>query len=384
MTYRDDREAFHHRVAQLEDELRDASREGAEEGRGETLARTNALEDKLAAMRADLAKVTAELQALRGDEPPKPTRSRNGVIALLAALAVLLIGAGMATALLRTRSTATATVPDFAVDPVAPPPVVPPAPEPAAPLPTTPIPLEAIPQPQRSTTARWVAKVSKAEGVALAAGSTCNVDATIVTTDTNAVVKQLTVQCGATSLYRSTDRLNGMSQGSNDAREGFAATDDKSSFTLAYRDLGTRTGERAQIDLDSKHQQATVFRDTIPRSRVDLTLPANSTPGAPLANRSRRTGLVGHVGGTAPVKTGATCVLRAMAIGKGKECVADLTCGSITVWLPTAPVKCTYEAGKPVTVGADDGTTGNLAIADKTLTVKAKTYDLEITLDDAP
>lgn len=383
MTYRDDREALHHRVAQLEGELRDARREGAEEGRGETLARTNALEDKLAAMRADLARATAELQALRGDEPPKPTPSRNGVIAVLAVAAVLLIGGGVMTAVLRTRSTTT-TVPDFHIDPVSPTPVVPPVPEPAAPVTPTPIPLEAIPQPQRSTTARWVARISKAEGIALAPGTTCNVDATIVTTDTNAVVKQLTVQCGTTSLYRSTDRLNGMSQGSNDAREGFGATDDKSSFTLAYRDLGTRTGERSQIDLDTKHQQATVFRDTIPRSRVDLTLPANSTPAAPLANRARHTGLVGHVGGTSPVKTGATCVLRAMAIGKGKDCVADVTCGSIIVWLPAAPVKCTYEAGKPVTVSADDGTTGNLAINDKTLTVKARTYDLSITLDDAP
>lgn len=385
MTYRDDREALHHRVAKLEQELTDARREGAEQGRDEAQARANALEQRLADMRGELAKMTAELHALRGDEPPKPgPKSSNAMIVVLASLAVVLLAGGALTAMLRMRSPTPSVPMPSDIDPVAPVVVTPPVPVPATPEAPRAIPLEPIPQPQRTTTARWVARVAKAEGLALGPGSTCTVEATIATTDTNAVVKQLSVQCGATYVYRSTDRLNGMSQGSNDAREVLGTADEKTTFTLAYRDLGSRTGERAQIDLDTKQGQATVFRDTIPRSRVDLTLPSASTPAAPLALRLRRTGLVKRVSGKTPVKEGAPCVLRAMATGKGKDCVADVKCAGLDVWLATAPVQCTYEGGRPVTVGADDGTSGNLAIADKTLTVKAKASELEVTLDDAP
>jgi hypothetical protein len=170
----------------------------------------------------------------------------------------------------------------------------------------------------------------------------------------------------------------------NDAREVLGAADDKSSFTLAFSDIGTRTGARAQVDLDTTRRQASVFRDTIPRFRVELSLPATSVPGAPLsgpAQRLRRAGKVSHVTGAAPVKEGATCVLRAMATGKGKDCAAEVACGATIVWPTSAPVRCTYDGARPTSVATADGPV-SLGLEGAALTVKGKAFGAEITLDE--
>jgi hypothetical protein len=384
MTYRDDREALHHRVAQLEQELQDARREGEEHGRDDAQARAAALEQRLAGMRAELETMGAELDALRGGKP----RRGRGVILAAAGMAVVLVSGGAAALLLREPAR-----------PAPPPPPPPPAVEPQA-APQAPIPLQPLdpreltaPVPtdppssspaSRSTTARWNAKVTRAEGLAIAAGTGCTVEATIATSDTNASVKELSIQCGTQSLYRSTDRLNGMSQRASDAREVLGPADDKSTFTLAYRDLGPRTGERAQIDLDTTHRQASVFRETIPRFRVELSVPATSTEGAPLSGpdqRLRRAGKVRQVTGSAPVKIGASCVLRAMATGKRADCVAELACGRTIVLPSTAPVECLYEASRPTTITTRDGPTG-LKLEGSTLSVKGAAFGAEIALDD--
>src|SRR4051794_36969090 len=136
MNYRDDREALHHRVNQLEDELRDARRDGE----AESAERIAALEKKLSQQQAELAR-------LRGDSP---ARSGRAVIAVLLGL---LLGAGLLSAPFAPRRSPPPPVPvpiqtaivPTAIDP-APPPPVPPLPVP----PATP----------RSTTARWNAKVT--------------------------------------------------------------------------------------------------------------------------------------------------------------------------------------------------------------------------------
>lgn len=382
MSYRDDREALHHRVAQLEQELQDARREGEEHGRDEAQARAVALEKKLADMRGEVEKMGAELEALRGKSP---RRLGSGVVALLVA--------GIACC---------AAVPGviiFARRPAPPPTVVLVPPEvqapmgkakPAEPIPTVEPPTvteplqapTATPASARTAEARWTAKVSRAEGLPLAPGSACTVTAIVSTRDTNAIVNALTVECGAQSLYRSSDRLNGMSQSSNDAREVMGPTDEKSTFTLAYRDIGTRTGERTQIDLDSTKHQASVFRETIPRFRVDLSLPATSLPGPSLSGREQRlhrTGKVSHVTGAAPVKEGASCVLRAMATGKRSECTAEVACGTSILWPSSAPVSCTYEASRPTSISTNEGPTG-VSLDGSTLNVKGKGFEAEITL----
>ncbi len=387
MSYRDDREALHSRVAQLEQELKDARTEGEAHGRDEAQARAVALEQKLAEMRGEVEKMSAELGALRGDQP-RPKSSMGLAIAIAAGGVALLV---VAVVFVTARSSAPAPVI------VQMPATAPEAPmgksQPVAPIPTVdPLPPETavakrVPAP-RSAQARWNAKVTRAEGLPIAAGSTCTVDATITTTDTNTGVRGLEVQCGTQSLYRSSDRLNGMSQMSNDAREVMGPSDDKSTFTLAYSDIGTRTGERTQVDLDTTKHQASVFRDTIPRFRVELSLPTTSSPGTPLSDadhRLRRAGKVSHVTGTSPVKEGAACVLRAMPTGKRKECSAEVACGTAIVWPTSAPVSCTYDdASRPISVATregDDAVT-SIALETSTLKVKSKAFGLEITLDE--
>jgi hypothetical protein len=377
MNYRDDREALHHRIGQLENELQDARREGEEHGRDEAQTRAVALEQRLADMRGELEKMGAELNALRGD---KPRRAANVPLIAGAMVVVLFVLGGLG--FVTTRRSRPPVPIATAVAPL-PSPVMPVRPvEPVMPVVQAPTLTPPPPPPPRSTTARWNAKISRAEGLALAPGATCTVDATITATDTNALVNDLVIQCGAQSLYRSRDRFSGMSQSHNDAREVFGPTDDKSTFTLQYNDIGSRTGERAQVDLDTTHHQASVFRETIPRFRVELSLPTTSTPGAPLSGpdqRLRRAGKVSHVSGTAPVKEGATCVLRAMANGKGTDCIAEVACATTIVWPASGAVSCTYDGARPVTVATEDGP--GLILEDSTLTAKGKSFVVEIALD---
>ena len=382
MNYRDDREALHHRVAQLEDELQEARREGEEHGRDEAQNRAAVLERKLAEMRAEVEKMSAEVDALRGRRP----RGRPALPLLVGAAGAVLVLVAVG-AFVSFRSTSRPAPPAVA----APPRVLPAIPatpvQPTATPRVDPLPAPqviAAPAPARETTARWNAKVTHAEGLPLAAGAACTAEATITTNDTNATVPALTIQCGAQILFRSTDSFNGMSQSSNDAREVLGSTDDKSTFTLVYSDLGTRSGDRSQVDLDTTKHQISVFRERIPRFRVELSVPATSVPGPPLAGaaqRLRRTGKVSHVTGASPAKEGTSCTLRAMADGKRTECLAEVACGTTILWPSTTPVQCTYEESRPVTVTTEDGPTA-LSLEGSALTVKAKAFGAEITLDE--
>jgi hypothetical protein len=149
-----------------------------------------------------------------------------------------------------------------------------------------------------------------------------------------------------------------------------------------YRDIGTRTGERTQVDLDTTTRQGEVFRDTIPRFRVELSIAPESTPGAPLAGvdeRMHRTGKVVEVQGAPGVKSGASCVVRAMPIGKQKDCVAQVTCGGAVLWPTSTPVKCAYDGGRPSSISADGA--ASLAVDGSTLTLKNKNVAATIELE---
>jgi len=376
MGYRDDREALHHRVAQLEQELQDARREGEEHGRDEAQSRAMALEQRLASMRGDMEKMGAELSELRGGRPAS-SRARPLVAMVVGVSLVGLLGS-----YLMLGTGAPRPPPVVVVTPPTPTPTPTSIPRPVATAAPT-IPLERIPQPARSTTARWFAKVSRAEGVALGGDATCTVEAKISTTGTNALVDTLTVQCGALALYRSTDALNGMSQSSDAARELLGPTDDQSTFSLAYRDLGTRTGDRAQIDLDTSHRQASIFRETIPRSRVDLVLATASTPAPSLAGpaqRLRHAMKVTSTSGAAPVKEGAACVLRAMPTGQQAACAAEVRCGTTVLWPASEPVTCTYEGARPATI-AGGTAPATISFLTPALEVKARAFSAELTVD---
>jgi hypothetical protein len=370
--YRDDREALHQRIGQLEQELIDARRDGQEQGRDEAQARAAALQQRLTDMQGELANMESELAALRGRKPKPPAK---GV-----ALGAVGVVAFVVFAFVSMRSSPTV------VSAPPPPPAVTPAPPPPEPpvASATPLfPMKPTPDP-RSTKARWFAKATRIEGLTLGPGATCQIEATIHTNDTNALVDDLEVHCNGQKLYRSSDALNGMAQMSNDARELLGdqrAADDKSSFTLAYRDIGSRTGERTQVDIDTTKQQGTVFRETIPRFRVDFSVPSASVPTTPMARRLRRAGTVAAVTGAAPVTTGTPCVLRALATGQHEHCVAEVVCRSAVLFPKSAPVTCTYESSLPSTLSTGGGEPG-MSMDDTTLTVTGKGFSVKIELDD--
>jgi hypothetical protein len=384
MSYRDDREALHHRVAKLEEELKDARREGQEEGRDEAQKRAVVLEEKIGEMKDELERMELELQAMRGAAPPPSQQAIKGPAVFAIFIVGLAVASGVLFMVLRSR-------------PPPPAPVVVTQPtttfgraketDPAQAATPSPVETATPPEPiapPRSTTARWTAKVTKADGLAIP-GGTCTLEAAIITSDaTNAIVQDFSINCGGQKLYSKRDKLEGMAQMSNDARELLGPSDDKSTFTLVYRDIGTRSGERAQVDLDTNAKQGSVWRDTIPRFKVDLAIPPQSAAGTPLSTadqRLKRTGKITEVSGAGALKTGATCTLRAMPNGKGKDCSAEVACGATVLWPQSLATSCTYEGSRPLTVSskADDA---SLAIDGSTLTLKTKTTSATIALDD--
>lgn len=391
MSYRDDREALHRRVEQLETELADARQQGERAGRDQSRAHAAELERRLAQMRGEMERMTGELRRLQGGQPP-PAPTNHVPLALGAALGMtVLVGSAAFFLIQSTRRTVsppavTAPVVDAPTRPAAEVPEIPSHDPPAPPpdRPATPAPRARV---ERTTTARWNATVTRASGSSLKPGATCVVEASIVTdeTETNALVEHLTVGCGATKLYDSSDGFSGMSQSSNDARETLGASDDGSTFTLSYQDIGTRTGDRAQIDLKSRYGQARIFRDAIPAFDVALSLPAQSARTTPLhgaGDRLKRTGTVDSVTGMGVAK-GASCTLRAMPTGEGDGCVAELRCGTKTVWPVTDAVVCRYDGALPSTVEGDAarGADNALNLTDTTLSVTRGKGSMTVTLD---
>ncbi len=219
----------------------------------------------------------------------------------------------------------------------------------------------------RATEARWIARVKRAEGTTLAAGSPCTIDATIEAqpASTQSSKGSSSPAMGSQALFEQRLALNGMAMGGNDARERLGPKDDKSRFTLQYTDTGTRTGDRSQIDLDSNKGMALVFSDNLPPFKVELAIPIESEPASPLngkGQRLSRTGTVDGVNGAAGVKVGDKCTVRALPTGQQQSCVAEVKCGAKVLVAPTAPVSCTYHGSQIDSVSG--GESPSLAVAD--------------------
>ena len=357
MTYRDDRDALKSRVEELERELAGARRRGEQEGREAAEARAGELQGKLVGLRGELDRMEAELRELRRDkEEPGPNRAVWAVAAVPIVLA--LIG-GIFVVFVRRPPPRLDDAPPRRVEiPNNDAPPEPSLPELPAPTPAPPPKRERPePAPMRSAKARWRATVKSAQGAPVAPGSTCFVDAVITTRDTNTGVPDLSVTCGSEVIYSTEQPFNGVAQMGNDALERLGPTDEKSTFTLQFTDMGTRSG-RPQIDLDTKLRQGVVFRDNLPKLRVELSLPIESEPTAPLAGpeqRLRRPARVTEVSGLPALKVGTECILRAMPTGQKDACVAEVSCGATRLFPVTSPVKCAYEDGRPVSVASAGG-----------------------------
>lgn len=358
--YRDDGEALQQRIVQLRNELDEERRRSAQLGQLAPDRRTRQVERQLGSMERDLAKLRAEVRHLRGAETPKKgSFVLRTMLAFAAGSAVI----GGVSALFVKVSRPTPSRPIVLVT------------TPVSTITTPPKPIETAPTriapespPRRSTVkAQWKATVRRAEGITIAPGAACTIEATGETSGTNAIVPALTVICGDNKIYDSNAPLNGMAQMDNDLREVLGASDDSSTYTIQYADVGTRSGSRAQIDLDSTRHEGLVFSERTPRFRVELTIPSESQPASPLGLRLRRDGKVTEVSGAAIVKPGAACVLRAMPTGQGESCVADVRCGS-TILVAAEPIHCSYDNARPSTLTSPD-TPGKLRITGDSLEI---------------
>ena len=392
MGYRDEREALQNQVQKLEVDLEEAKRNAA--GDEVLRARSEKLEGEIAALRRE--RRSARSRAPRAAAAPRPAPGKAGsglaVIAIGAAAVLgLLFAAGVVTVLLRR--------PEPAPEPreIA----VPPAP--VAPVPTAQVveypsttppeaiapgtPPEATKPPSSAVhegKARWAATVKRAEGMSIAKGSTCFIDATLHTIGTNEEWPELVVTCGAQKVYDSSDSLNGMAMTSADPLERFAKADGQSVFTLKYEDKGTRGSSKNQIMLDTTKGLGVIWSENLPTFRIELAVPVESAPAPPVAERLSRKGTVTATTGAAPAKAGEHCSVRAFGNGHHATCIADVSCDGRSLVKPTDDIACTYESDRPSAISrkVDDLAVTVDADTAKITVPGDKGYTIEIALDE--
>jgi len=141
------------------------------------------------------------------------------------------------------------------------------------------------PAPKPAIDLQWSGKVTKATGKSLKPGAACSLS---IRSNLDQV-ESCQLQCGGETLYDSDKAVNGMSMFE------FAAFEQPHPqqagvwvYGVRLSDKGARTG-RAQLMVDTKHEQAIVFSDSIPTFRVELSLAQHSAPrsGKPLSGKSK-------------------------------------------------------------------------------------------------
>ncbi|XXY44336.1 hypothetical protein WME91_30455 [Sorangium sp. So ce269] len=355
MHYRDERDALRGRVDSLQEQLATAKRELEDQRDDDRTERVAQLERQMADARRLLDQLGRELDQVRG----RPRRSLFvPVLAIIAGLGIC--GSVIGSLLLKPASEGAADAVPYVVGVPIPAPVpMDPVPEPAPAPAATPAP-EA---PARTATATWKAAVTRATGLPLAAGAACTVEAQLAGSGDKIRVPALQIVCGGTPIYSSSDPLNGMSMFSSGVEEDSGAAPGTHVYAISYEDKGDRTGERAEVSLDSIRKVGAVWRDSAPAYRVELKLPYQSAPvrGEPLldatARALRRTARVTASSGPSPVKVGAQCTLRVSPLARPGKCLTRLECGGRMLYGAgtTGVSECTEEQDQVVRV--HDGNT---------------------------
>ncbi|MBK9262496.1 MAG: hypothetical protein IPM54_22165 [Polyangiaceae bacterium] len=269
MTYRNERDALRGRIQGLEQDLQDARR--SQQDDEAKRARIAQIEARMREAEGNLRMMRTELESLGGASRPK----NSSRVALVVAAAVVLLGAGMASVLIVSKPVMRPvnTPPNRVVE------------APAVPIAEVPVP-KAEPQPvpaqpevpARRVDVQWNGKVTRANGLGAGSGAPCVVSATLESKGEKPRIPSLSVQCGGKPVYRSSDKLEGMSMSSS----GFAEEPGKEAGTFAYAikysDTGARSGPRTQLSLDTTQGQGVVWSDVVPIFRVEFSVPALSAP----------------------------------------------------------------------------------------------------------
>lgn len=309
VAFRDDREALRQRTAELEAEL-DAAEKQLDAQR-EQREHNKLLKDELVRTRERLHAMEKQMSGRRG----------GGAGPALVGAIVFVFVIGGVVAFLTARSAAPVPVASHPADPNV---VV----QPAAVSPT-------VVTPPREVKTRWKGRVKTATGMDLKPGTDCELAAVLRSPSGT----EIALSCGGSSLYDSTDQLNGMSQHSEGVGELPGPLHGTALHYLKWDDVGSRTGARSQASIDTKLGVASAWRETQPAFRVEIEIeglsePATSTLDAshsdanlPFSNGVKTPGRAARVTGPAPVKAGAACsVIIRPVWGPERNCRAVVSC----------------------------------------------------------
>lgn len=257
MRYRDDRDALRHRANNLETDLEAAER------------RLREAEDELRQHEEKDAREQQELEALRKEvERLKPTKPEVSKPATAPQNAALSVGLAVAFGALLFGFFLMTGGPEEGSDPV---------PQPAAPLPAE-AQLPAVGPPvvsaveQKRGTGLFGARVLASDDPKIPAGTPCVVEASLASAGSEVGVKNVVVQCEGERIYDAATPIGGgMQNRSGGALE--LSTDGRHHYLAEFSLTGQWDGERPQMKLSTKAQQARVWSEGLePRSialRVD-------------------------------------------------------------------------------------------------------------------
>jgi hypothetical protein len=297
-----------------------------------------------------------------------PVRETRGGCIVAVAVIVVLFVMGAAGAMFFTLRRSSAPPPSL--DPVAVvPSAVPPSPLVAATTTTSSKPVDAVPLPSvdletNPVTLVWHAHVRAATGDRpIAVGTSCTLTEVVAhgakrdSVDT----KLLTFECGGKMLYDSSVPLEGMANMSS-AFEEVAVAGQVNAFQYEVKeeDVGTRSGDRNQIVLNTHDGFVEAFRDMPPDFHVKATVDKLTAirHGKPIVESSvpsfsdvvRRTAKVTSRSGAVPF-SGNTCDLAISPAGAAEKnnCRVLLTCGGKVVFGAGTGgfEKCTMQNGEP-------------------------------------
>ncbi|HVU05731.1 MAG TPA: hypothetical protein VHE30_28475 [Polyangiaceae bacterium] len=279
----------------------------------------------------------------RSRPPGVPT---NRLPLLLVAVVAFTSLSGIASFLLLMKPGTTAASTPVAV----PAPAPTPTPTPAAPAPVAPTPVpEETPAPSAAPEASldvehgpltlvWKASVRSSVGKVFRPGTPCTLTAH-VTSDGNRVHHDLvSLQCGGEILYDSTVPLEGMSSNHFGlGEEPLIAQAGVYEYALDAEDVGSRSGPRAQLTVNTQEKAAEAFRDSAPSYHVYLAIERDSQTrkGKPLFKETipafagvvKRKAKVVQRSGSVPFSASSCDVVISPAYAEGDTCRVLVTCG---------------------------------------------------------